>query len=58
MPSKSLNETPAERRGRYRKNAADVRQMAQHAPSAETRAAFLKIAEFWDELAHEEERVP
>ena len=57
MADKPASETRTDRQVRYRRNAAHVRQLAQTAPSEETRAAFLKIAQFWEELAHEEEKV-
>ena len=57
MGQQQDKETPVERSARYRRNASDVRRLANRAPSSETRAAFLKIAAFWDELAKEDEPV-
>ena len=55
MPDERSREPEADRRARYRRN--EVRRLGNNAPTAETRAAFLKIAAFWDEMANESEPV-
>ena len=57
MPDQRSREPEADRRARYLRNAREVRRLGNSAPTRETRAAFLKIAAFWDEMAKDNEPV-